>query len=70
MNILYSTNCPKCRVLEKKLTDANIDFIVNNNVEEMLSKGFETAPILSLENGTSLDFSKAIDWIKEQQNGN
>lgn len=70
MNILYSTNCPKCRVLEKKLTEANIDFIVNNNVEEMLSKGFETAPILLLENGTFLDFSKANNWIKEQQNGN
>ena len=70
MNILYSTNCPKCRVLEKKLSEANIDFIVNNNVEEMLSKGFETAPILCLEDGTLLDFSKANNWIKEQQNGN
>ena len=32
MNILYSTNCPKCQVLAKKLDMANIKYTVNDNV--------------------------------------
>ena len=37
--ILYSTNCPKCNVLEKKLQSKNIDFEICNDVDLMLSKG-------------------------------
>ena len=34
--ILYSTGCPKCRVLKTKLDKKNINYIENNDVEEMI----------------------------------
>ena len=64
--ILYSTNCPRCIVLEKKLNNAKIKYSINNNVEEMLSLGFMEAPILMV-NGKALRFKEANDWIGEQR---
>ena len=40
MITLYSTYCPRCLVLEKKLAAADIPFTINNDVDEMLSLGF------------------------------
>lgn len=64
MIILYSTNCSKCNILAKKLTLANIDYIENNNTDEMLAKGMLSAPYLELEDGTLLDFMQANNWLK------
>jgi glutaredoxin len=36
MITLYSTGCPKCKVLETKLNNKNIEFNVNTDVDEML----------------------------------
>lgn len=62
MIILYSTNCPKCKVLEKKLNDANIDFVINSDVEEMTRKGFSSAPMLEIDNKI-MDFGQAVQWV-------
>ncbi len=63
--ILYSTNCPKCNVLEKKLQSKNIDFEICNNVDLMLSKGIQQAPYLEVNNEL-MDFSKAVKWVNEK----
>lgn len=63
--ILWSTHCPRCKVLELKLKQKNIEFEENNNVEEMTAKGFKEAPKLEVD-GTIMDFKQAVDWIKEQ----
>lgn len=60
--ILYSTHCPKCNVLEKKLKTKNIEYKEVNDVEIMREKGYLTVPILEV-NGESMDFKKASDWI-------
>lgn len=60
--ILYSTGCPKCRVLKKKLADKHIIFEENNSVEEMESLGLVEVPALSVD-GDLLEFSKAIQWV-------
>jgi glutaredoxin len=66
MNIvLHSTHCPKCKVLETKLKQKNIDFEENNNVELMVQKGFTTAPVLEVD-GIVYGFKEAVEWIKEQ----
>ena len=67
--ILYSTNCPRCMVLEKKLNNAGINYSINDNVEEMLALGFMEAPILMVD-GKAMNFKEANDWIGEQLNGN
>lgn len=63
--ILYSTHCPKCKVLETKLKQKGIEFEEINDVEIMKSKGFVTAPKLEVD-GVVYDFKEAVDWIKEQ----
>lgn len=60
--VLYSTGCPKCNVLKKKLEMKNVPFSENNSVEEMQSLGFQEVPKLSID-GVILDFMDALDWI-------
>lgn len=68
MIILYTTHCPKCRVIETKLTKKGIAFETNDNVDEMIKLGFKFAPILYVD-GQYLDFVQANNWIN-QQGGN
>ena len=63
--VLYSTGCPKCRVLEAKLEDAGISYVENNSADEMIAMGLTEAPVLSV-NGEILGFMAAIRWIDEQ----
>lgn len=60
--ILYSTHCPKCCVLEKKLKQKNISYDEVNDIEIMKRKGYLTVPVLEID-GESMDFKKAINWI-------
>ena len=60
--VLFSTHCPKCNVLEKKLKTKNIEYEEINDVEIMKEKGYLTVPILEVD-GESMDFKKASDWI-------
>lgn len=69
--ILYSTNCPKCRVICKKLTQKNIEFTeidckADTTYIAMLSgKGFSSMPVLQVGD-QYLNFSQANKWIGEQ----
>ncbi len=65
MPILYSTHCPKCRILEKKMNDKNIEYQECNDVETMLKLGLSTVPWLQVENKL-LDFNEANQWINQQ----
>ena len=62
--ILYTTHCPKCMVLEKKLALKNIHYEEVTDKEEMLKKGFSMVPILEV-NGVTMDFKAANTWINE-----
>ena len=63
--VLYSTHCPKCKILETKLKQKNIPYEEVNDVDIMLSKGFSTAPMLEVDN-VVYGFKDAADWIKER----
>ena len=62
---LYSTGCPKCKVLKKKLEGKGIKYTENNSVDEMLSLGISQVPVLSVNNKL-LDFSTANNWVNQQ----
>lgn len=62
--ILYSTHCPRCNVLEKKLQQKGINFIENNNVDEMAALGLQNAPALKVGK-ILMGFNEAIRWINE-----
>lgn len=63
--ILYSTGCPKCEVLKKKLAEKGIQYTVNESVEEMLSLGIEQVPVLKI-NEELLPFPAAVKWINDK----
>ena len=66
MNItLYTTHCPQCKVLTKKLDMANIKYDVVDDKEEFVKRGFKSAPILVVDEQV-LKFADAIRWVGEQ----
>ena len=67
MITLFSTNCPKCKVLEQKLNAKNIKFNICNDIQEIIDKGFMTVPILK-NNDEYLEFSQAIKWVNQYEN--
>lgn len=60
--ILYTTHCPKCKILENKLKSKNIEYMIEEDVEKMLSLGMSEVPQLQVENEI-LDFGTAVRWI-------
>lgn len=64
--ILYSTGCPRCIVLSKKLAQSGIPFTVVSDVDKMIEMGFQTAPILSV-NGKTMEFGDAVRWVNRNQ---
>ena len=66
MNIvLYSTHCPNCIVLEKKLKQKNIEFLEVNDIKIMEEKGFVSAPMLEVD-GVTMNYKTAIQWVNNQ----
>lgn len=46
---VYTTHCPKCTLLEKRLTETGIEFTEITDVDVMLSKGFTHVPQVEIE---------------------
>lgn len=62
---LYSTGCPKCKVLKMKLDSKNINYNTISDVSIIISKGINTVPVLEVD-GNIMDFKTAVDWINER----
>ena len=60
--VLYSTGCPACRTLKDILDSRGITYTENNNVERMLSLGFDKVPMLEVEEGLYLDYAAGMSW--------
>ena len=61
-NILFSTGCPKCKVLKNMLDKNHIQYTVIDDVDVIIENGFSTVPILKISNH-EMDFSQAIAWL-------
>ena len=59
MIVLYSTGCPKCKVLEAKLNAKGIQYSTVTDVDLMIAKGLNLMPVLEV-NGQLLDFALAV----------
>lgn len=64
--VLYSTGCPNCEVLKKRLDSAGVAYTTINDEDLMISKGFMSAPVLEVD-GIAMSFGNAIRWVKEQK---
>lgn len=63
---LFSTNCPKCKLLEGKLSSKNVNYEVCTDIEEMKSLKIMSAPVLQLDDGTLLSFGDAVRWVNSK----
>ena len=61
----YSTHCPKCSILKKKLDEKKIEYEEINDVEKMIKLGFTQAPLLEVD-GKIMDFKRAVEWINNR----
>ena len=59
---LYSTGCPRCNVLKKKLQQKKIEYVEINDISIMEEKGYLSVPVLEVDD-TSMDFKEAVDWV-------
>ena len=62
MIILYTTGCPKCKVLETKLKQKNVEYSECTNIGEMARRDISSVPCLSID-GEILDFGAAVKWV-------
>lgn len=60
---LFTTGCVKCKILESKLKEHNVQYEECKDKEVMKSKGFRSVPMLELDDGTVLTYGKAIKYV-------
>lgn len=62
MVTLYSTGCPKCKVLKSKLDSKKIEYTIIEDIEVMRNKGFNSLPVLEVD-GTIYEFREAVNYV-------
>lgn len=65
MVTLYSTNCPRCKVLEDKLNYSHIEYDVVTDIDEIEQLGVQSIPVLKVGDEL-MDFGTAVKWVNEQ----
>lgn len=64
---LYTTHCPKCKILQKKLSDKNVTFKSIENVQE-IQKVTTKVPVLVIKDqneNKTLDYYEAIKYVNQ-----
>ena len=69
MIILYTTHCPKCKVLETKLNNKNLEYTIIDDVDEITGMGIMSIPVLKVDD-VLYSFKEANDWINAQEVAN
>ena len=60
--IFYTTHCPQCSILAKKLEQRNIQYTTVDDVETMKELGITSVPVLSV-GGVLMNFRNAVDLV-------
>lgn len=63
--VLYSTGCPKCKILKKKLDEKGIEYSEVNDVDAMLASNIDAVPVL-IDGNNRMNFKEALNWVKNQ----
>lgn len=61
--IMYTTHCPQCEVLGKKLTQKGLTYKEIDDVSKISELGITAVPTLSIEDGKYMNFKEAVNWI-------
>lgn len=66
MIVLYSTHCPRCNVLEKKLNNKKIKYDIVDDENEIIKLGIDIVPMLKV-NDELMNFGQAVKWVNSQE---
>ena len=66
--ILYSTGCPKCEILKKKMGEKNISYTEINDTNIMIKKNITFVPVLEI-NEKILNYKEAVDFVNSYTEG-
>ena len=62
--VMYSTGCPKCKILKKKLDEKKVVSEEETDVEKMKSKGIDRVPVLEVD-GKLFSYSEAVKLVND-----
>lgn len=68
MIVLYSTDCPKCNALKKRLTKNGIKFEVSQDVDELIKRGYQSIPVLKIHD-KFFDYNQSMNILKNYEKG-
>ena len=60
--VLYTTHCPKCKVIESKLNAKKIEFDIVDNKSILLKMGIVSVPVLEAD-GKKMSFLEANKYV-------
>ena len=63
---LFTTHCPKCRMLEKKMQQMGIEYTESENLDELVRAGYSSAPMIKTDDGKYLNFKEAWNWVSKK----
>lgn len=66
MVTLYSTGCPRCDILKKKLDDKKIPFVLVTDEDVMLSMNLTQVPVLEVD-GELMEYRDAVGWVNNYE---
>ena len=65
---IYTTHCPRCEILKKKLEQKKITWYNEiDSIEIMREMGIKQVPMMSINDGELMNFSQAVKWINSQE---
>lgn len=62
--VLYTTECPRCKILKKKLEQKNLDYGEVSDLDQMLAKGFKSVPVLEVD-GKAYSYEDAMNFLNK-----
>ena len=62
---LYTSNCVRCRILERAMTAKGIVYKTSHDFDKFIKKGIMSSPILDTEDGRPVMlFEEAMSYIQ------
>ena len=60
--VLYTTHCPKCKVIESKLNAKKIEFDIVDDKSTLIEMGIVSVPVLEAD-GKKMGFLEANKYV-------
>ena len=63
---LYTTHCPKCKILEERLNEKKVKYEVIDNIDELQKMNFKSVPNLEID-GKIYNYLDSIKYLNKMK---